>query len=186
MRDPTTTDSTVYGYDGSSRLNAITDRKGHTTTYGYDAAWKVAQITAPAVPVDAGGGSTTMQQPVTGMQSWQAVGVPTTATGSAPAALVRRDSIVAREGPQGQVLRRALILSYPACRAQRTRSRAASTLAEHTSSQLGAAPSARDATPCETSGSTSVSPSTSTARACAELLVTSRKSTTHGARSCIC
>jgi len=86
----------LYGYDTSLRLNAITDRNGHTTSYAYGTSWKLAQVTAPSVPIDAGGGSTTMQQPTALMQPWQAVGVPTSATGSSPAAPVRPDTIVAR------------------------------------------------------------------------------------------
>jgi len=86
-------DSTSYGYDTSERLTTITDRNGATTTYAYGPLGKLTTITAPAVPIDAGGGSTTMQQPLTTLQPWQTVGVPTTATVSNPAAPVRADLI---------------------------------------------------------------------------------------------
>jgi RHS repeat-associated protein len=94
--DPAGIDTTTYGYDTSLRLNAITNSSGHTTTYSYGSSWKLSQVTAPAVPIDAGGGATTMQQPATLIQPWQAVGVPTAVTGGTAAPPVRPDTIVAR------------------------------------------------------------------------------------------
>lgn len=84
-----------YGYNGSNRLNAVTDRRGYTTTYGYDGAGKLAQITAPAIPLDAGNGAATSpQNPITRVSAWQSVGVPLAATASAPAAVVRPDTVM--------------------------------------------------------------------------------------------
>lgn len=89
-------DSTAYGYDGSQRLHTITDRNGNTTTYDYGASWKLAQVTSPAVPIDAGGGSTAMAQPTLVFQPWQAVGVPFSATDVTPAPCVRADTVYGR------------------------------------------------------------------------------------------
>lgn len=64
--------STDFGCDGSGRLATITDRRGGVTTIGYDAtSWKLSQITLPQIPVDAGGGSTTLTNPVIHYGPWQ-------------------------------------------------------------------------------------------------------------------
>jgi RHS repeat-associated protein len=64
--------STGYGYDASGRLSTITDRRGSVTTLGYDAnSWKLVSITLPQIPVDAGGGSTTLTSPVINLTPYQ-------------------------------------------------------------------------------------------------------------------
>lgn len=65
---------TSYGYDASKRLNTVTARNGATVTYIYGSAdWKLSQIISPVVPIDAGGGTTTSQQPTTTFHPWQSV-----------------------------------------------------------------------------------------------------------------
>lgn len=89
-------DSTSYGYDGSSRLSSARDRNGTTMTFRYDATWKADSIIAPAVPTDIGGGDTTSQTPITRLAAWQSVGVPTSATATNHAPLLSTDTLVAR------------------------------------------------------------------------------------------
>ncbi|MGI8508951.1 MAG: hypothetical protein ACR2MQ_06470, partial [Gemmatimonadaceae bacterium] len=76
--------SSYVSYDGSNRLSATTDRRGGATYYGYDWAGKLASVVAPSVPVNAGGGSTTMQSPTTYYSAWQTVGVPSSSTAGTP------------------------------------------------------------------------------------------------------
>lgn len=76
--------ATSFTYDGSNRLSTVTDRRGSVTTLGYDAlTWKVSQLTLPQVPIDAGGGSTTLANPVIAYTPWQSVGLPRVPTSSA-------------------------------------------------------------------------------------------------------
>lgn len=89
-------DSTSYSYDLQNRLSSIRDRNGTTMTYAYDATWKAASISAPAVPTDAGRGTTTLQTPVTHLDAWQKIGVPMNVTSSTPAPLLKPDTLAAR------------------------------------------------------------------------------------------
>lgn len=85
-----------YGYDGSGRLHTITDRRGSTTTYNYGPTWKLSQVVSPAVPIDAGNGTTTTATPTVTLAPWQAVGIPFYATAPNPAPLLEADTISAR------------------------------------------------------------------------------------------
>ena len=69
---------TGFAYDGSLRLQAITNRNGSTTTLGYDAqAGTLGSVTNPSVTFfDGSSGS-----PVTTYSAWQKVAVPYGATG---------------------------------------------------------------------------------------------------------
>ncbi|MGI8403173.1 MAG: RHS repeat-associated core domain-containing protein [Thermomicrobiales bacterium] len=87
---------TGYDYDGSGRLAYITDRRGNTTQYVYGPTWKLAQIISPPVPVDAGGGATTVVNPTTTLLPWQDVGVPLVSTAGNPAPLLTRGASVGR------------------------------------------------------------------------------------------
>ena len=83
--------ATSFSYDAANRLSTVTDRRGATTTLSYNAlTWKLSQATLPQIPVDAGGGSTTLVNPVVAYTPWQSVGLPTVPTSSsarAPAPL---------------------------------------------------------------------------------------------------
>ncbi len=84
-----------YGYDGSGRLSTITDRRGNTTTYNYGLTWKLSSVVSPSVPIDAGGGTTTMGTPTTNISPWQAIGVPFDTTAITPAALTLPANVLA-------------------------------------------------------------------------------------------
>ena len=63
---------TQFTCDSNGRLSAITDRRGGVTTIGYDAStWKLSTITLPQIPVDAGGGGTTLTNPAVHFYPWQ-------------------------------------------------------------------------------------------------------------------
>jgi RHS repeat-associated protein len=95
IRDPDLV-STGFGYDGSLRLSTITDRRGNTTTLGYDTqSGKVVTMTPPAVEVVNTDGSLTTASPVTTFEPWQKKGVPYGSTGT-PVAAPRADTIYAR------------------------------------------------------------------------------------------
>ena len=89
--------STRFGYDASSRLSTIIDRRGDTTrfTYRSDNSWKLASVTGPRVPVDAGNGTTTMQAPMVLDSAWQPLGVPTSSTSGTPAVPLATALVVA-------------------------------------------------------------------------------------------
>lgn len=80
--------STRFRYDSRRRLSVVVNRRGDSTRYVYraDSSWKLDSLVLPAVPVDAGGGLTTMQTPVFVLADWHVHGVPMTITGSSPAA----------------------------------------------------------------------------------------------------
>ncbi len=62
---------TTFTCDASGRLATVTDRRGGVTTFGYNASsWELSQITLPQIPVDAGGGSTTLTNPVIHLSGW--------------------------------------------------------------------------------------------------------------------
>ena len=64
--------ATHFACDGNGRLSTVTDRRGGVTTFGYSAvSWKLAQVTLPQVAVDAGGGGTTLANPVIHYGPWQ-------------------------------------------------------------------------------------------------------------------
>ena len=68
--------STQFTCDGNGRLSTITDRRGGVTTIGYDvSSWKLTQVTLPQIPVDAGGGGTTLTNPVIRYYPWQTSGL---------------------------------------------------------------------------------------------------------------
>ena len=77
-----------YGYDTSGRLHTITDRRGNATTYNYDRTWQLSQVESPAVPIDAGGGTTTTGTPTVTLAPWQSVRVPLDSTTNNPAPLI--------------------------------------------------------------------------------------------------
>jgi RHS repeat-associated protein len=84
--------STQFGYDGSSRLQTVTNRKGAVTTFGYDSqSGRLASITAPAVPIYTLG----TLSPVTSFVPWQKGGVPYSATASTPFVQPQRDTVFA-------------------------------------------------------------------------------------------
>jgi RHS repeat-associated protein len=92
IRDPDSV-ATSYGYDGNLRLSTITDRRGFTTTLGYDAqSGTVSSETAPAVPIYGQGTAS----PVTTFSAWQKLGVPYSATASAPLTPPLADTVQAR------------------------------------------------------------------------------------------
>lgn len=79
-------DSVQFGYDEHHRLSTVTGSNHATTTYIYDpVTWKLVQITGPAVPTDAGNGSTALLSASVKLTPWQSVGVPTSPTSSVPA-----------------------------------------------------------------------------------------------------
>lgn len=95
-------DSTRFGYDGSRRLNTVTDRRGQTTTFTYAASWKLASVQAPAITV----GQSTLASPTATAQAWQAAGVPTTSTASALFAPPMRDTVRGHvTDPRGALVR---------------------------------------------------------------------------------
>ncbi len=99
-------DSTVFTYDSQRRLTTVRDMNGAVTTYTYDSVTgKVVQVTGAAVPTDAGGGSTTLQQPTVVFTPWQSVGVPRVHTSSStPATAVEASAVVAKvQDPAGAV-----------------------------------------------------------------------------------
>jgi RHS repeat-associated protein len=74
--------STQFGYDGSGRLNTVTDRNGKVTTINYGAAtWKLASTVSPLFAVDPNvyGAGQQMQQTVS-YRPWQTAAVPATLT----------------------------------------------------------------------------------------------------------
>lgn len=70
--------STYFGYNGNALLSTVTDRRGGVTANGYEAnSWKLSQVTLPQIPVDAGGGNTTLTNPVIRYAPWQTNGTGT-------------------------------------------------------------------------------------------------------------
>jgi len=62
---------TTFTCDANGRLATVTDRRGGVTTFGYNpSSWKLSQITLPQIPVDAGGGATTLANPVITLGDW--------------------------------------------------------------------------------------------------------------------
>ncbi len=100
IKDPDN-DSTRFGYDGSLRLQTITDRRGKTTTLAYDSqSGKVNTLTAPTVPIFGLGN----QSPVTTLASWQKKGVPYGSTAVTPFTSVKVDSVYAQVTEPGGAL----------------------------------------------------------------------------------
>lgn len=101
--------ATSFGYDANGRLSTVTDRRGATSTFVYDAqSWKLAEVVAPQIAIDAGGGATQTATPTTLLRAWQIVGVPTTATASpnSPATPLHPDSTIGRiTDAEGRVIR---------------------------------------------------------------------------------
>ena len=63
---------TTFTCDANGRLSTITDRRGGVTTLVYDpTSWKLSQIIEPQIAVDAGGGGTTLVNPVISYSPWQ-------------------------------------------------------------------------------------------------------------------
>lgn len=89
--------SSGFGYDGLGRLETAVNRRGDTTRFVYDVAWKLARIDLPKVAIDAGNGSTTLQSLSLVYRGWQIASMataPTSTTNLAPALLP--DSAYAR------------------------------------------------------------------------------------------
>ena len=62
---------TTFTCDVNGRLATVTDRRGGVTSFGYNpSSWKLSQITLPQIPIDAGGGSTTLANPVINLGDW--------------------------------------------------------------------------------------------------------------------
>jgi RHS repeat-associated protein len=81
---------TTFGYDASLRLSSITDRRGSTTTLGYDIqSGKLASVTDPAVPIYGQG----TVSPATTFAAWQKVSVPYSSTTSTPFTPARADTV---------------------------------------------------------------------------------------------
>lgn len=73
--------NTKYRYDLNKRLSTIIDRRGDTTSFFYNSVtWKLSELDLPRIPIDAGGGGTTMQRPAIAYTPWMTRAVPTTAT----------------------------------------------------------------------------------------------------------
>lgn len=84
---------TTFGYDGTLRLQTVTDRRGGVTGVAYDASsGKLTADTGPAISV---WGQQGTARPMTRFGAWQSIGVPYTATASSPFAAVRTDSVKA-------------------------------------------------------------------------------------------
>jgi RHS repeat-associated protein len=63
---------TRFTCDANGRLSTITDRKAGVTTLVYDpTSWKLSQTIEPQIAVDAGGGATTLVNPVINYSPWQ-------------------------------------------------------------------------------------------------------------------
>jgi len=95
---------TNFTYDSNHRLVRVIGKAQDTTQYVYrtDDSWKLASIVMPSVPIDNGGGDTTMQTPTVSYSAWQVVGVPTSSTSSTSATPVVLDSVKAAViGPLG-------------------------------------------------------------------------------------
>jgi YD repeat-containing protein len=87
-------DSTRFVYNTNKVLTTLIDRRGDTTRYAYDThSWLVDSIVAPRVPIDAGGGSTTLNTPITTVSPWQTLGIPTSSTTTTPATPVASSTI---------------------------------------------------------------------------------------------
>jgi RHS repeat-associated protein len=90
--------ATSFSYDGSDRLSTFTDRRGAVTTLSYDTlTWKLAQVTLPQVPVDAGSGTTSLVNPTVTYAPWQSFGLPRAATSSSSPAPTNLTSDVQAE-----------------------------------------------------------------------------------------
>jgi YD repeat-containing protein len=95
IRDPDLV-STTLSYDGTDRLTGITNRRGHTTTFGYDAqSGKLATVTAPAISFVGTNWADSTGSPVTTLAPWQKLGVPYGSTGT-PVAAPAADTIYGR------------------------------------------------------------------------------------------
>lgn len=97
--------ATGFGYDSDFRLSTVTDRRGSTSQFVYDAqSRKLAQLVQPQVAIDAGGGTTQLATPTITFRPWQTVGVPTTSTVSTPATPLHPDSTSGQvTDPEGRV-----------------------------------------------------------------------------------
>ncbi len=95
--------STSFGYDGSLRLQNITNRRGSATTFAYDAnSGKLASITAPVITYVGENGADSTGSPVTTLVAWHKAGVPYTSTTTTPFTSVLADSVRARvTSPRG-------------------------------------------------------------------------------------
>lgn len=83
-------DSTVFGYDGSRRLETITDRRGGVTTYNYHASsGKLESVDLPTVALY----DNTNARPRMSYSPWQTAGVPTAPTQITPATPVTTGSV---------------------------------------------------------------------------------------------
>jgi len=99
--------STNFGYDGSKRLSSITDRRGFTTTLGYDAnSGKLLTTTSPSVTFVAASGADSTGSPVSTQVAWQKAGVPYVATSGTAFPAPSADTIYARlTDPAGHLSR---------------------------------------------------------------------------------
>jgi RHS repeat-associated protein len=95
--------SSRFGYDSHNRLDSLTDRKGHVTTFAYDSlSWKLTTVTSPADTIDnTGNGTGSLQTLVETFKAWQTIGVPTTSTSGTPATAVTLSSVIASDSAIG-------------------------------------------------------------------------------------
>ena len=85
--------STNFVYDATLLLQKAINRRGDTTSFGYDGlSRKLTLITSPAVPVFGAG----TVSPTETHAPWQQVGVPTTSTAITPATPPLADTVRAR------------------------------------------------------------------------------------------
>lgn len=102
--------STGFAYDASRRLSSVTDRRGQTTTIGWQtvngkATGKLSSVTAPQITVFENG-QVQSAVPVTSFAPWQTVAVPYVLTGSAPAAVVLPSDVKGQvTEPSGKISR---------------------------------------------------------------------------------
>jgi len=91
VKDPDSV-TTKFGYDGSLRLDSITDRRGFLTIFGYDAqSGMLDSVKAPSILLYDG----TNVAPLTQYTAWQKAGVPYAATSGTPATAPKLDSALA-------------------------------------------------------------------------------------------
>jgi YD repeat-containing protein len=89
--------STSFTFDSFLEMTSIVDRRGDTTTYGYNFSGALSLLTFPPVPIF----SPTPPSPVTVKPTeshypWQEVGVPYSATATTPAPAPLADTVQAR------------------------------------------------------------------------------------------
>jgi YD repeat-containing protein len=94
--------STRFLYTSQRELERVINRRGDTSRYFYHATFRTLDsVSTPRVPIDVGGGATTLQALVTKLVPWRTRGVPVSSTAGAPATPVAQSAIVASVTPPG-------------------------------------------------------------------------------------